>query len=435
MNIRKLKYKYIMWSLLSAFFAISGHNINTSSASGFDNSGFNSIDLLFDPAKFTTEWSYTYVFRNVDYKAKNARTYEISAAGNLLNPSIIKDGAGEASALPDVANYMHRGKVAFTDEFHCMGRAYNPGTIHEEVPNDWNGRFSLVETNLQTFSLDATCGLKLPIFSRQYLWAYGGARYLHADLYVNKAIGIKIVDPPAISEVDVDISGHGYGWRAGLAYELPEYALRANLTYDSEIDIKATGTLETGELVINGAPFQFKGPSYAYLTMPQGVELNFQTGIAPGWLAFGGVKWVDWSVLDQLQVTAPNVIEGASTQYPLKSVRIFNFEDGWTVTAGLGHQLTDKIQIGSSFTWDKGIGGPYSDTYQLALGGSYEFNAHVKWSLGGAVVYKTAASDEITQTYSQFGEGYSSSTLGDDFKLNYDSSIQFALSTKLKLTF
>ena len=33
--------------------------------------------------------------------------------------------------------------------------------------------------------------------------------------------------------------------------------------------------------------------------------MKLQSGVAPGWLVFGSVKWTDWSVTEQLLVNVP----------------------------------------------------------------------------------------------------------------------------------
>ncbi|MEZ5789584.1 MAG: hypothetical protein R3D34_01835 [Nitratireductor sp.] len=66
-------------------------------------------------------------------------------------------------------------------------------------------------------------------------------------------------------------------WRLGLAYEIPEYALRASLIWNSAVDYDMTGT------VINPA-IPFAGPVAGKITMPQSVEAKFQSGVAPAGL-------------------------------------------------------------------------------------------------------------------------------------------------------
>ena len=48
---------------------------------------------------------------------------------------------------------------------------------------------------------------------------------------------------PAGTNAKLDLKGQEYGWRAGLAYEIPEYKLRAQIIYRSGTEYGATGTL------------------------------------------------------------------------------------------------------------------------------------------------------------------------------------------------
>ena len=396
--------------------SVLGFSVYNAKASGFDNMGIGSMDLLFDPAKFALEFGATYVNRNVDYKASNAQT-----ARDFLDddfpPNVrpVEGGATKVDALPDVWNYAVSAKADLTEYFTCLARVNNPGTILEEVPEDWNGRLSMIKTELQSLGIDATCSININTDNGKFR-VIGGARYLETDINVFKLSNLVGAGSPA----GVDLSGRGYGWRAGISYEIPQYAIRASLFYDAQLDIEAEGAVNS--LIPLDGRSEF--------SMPAGVEMRLQSGIAPGWLAFMGVKWVDWSSLDKLTVNGS--VEG---QDFLKVERIFNFSDGWTVTAGVGHQFSEKIQVGSSLTWDQGIGGSYSDTYQWALGGSYKVSDNVTWSLGGAVIYKTEAKDELVSSVTQLGPDTDGIVLVDQYDLSYDSSFNFALTSKLKLSF
>ena len=406
-----------LWLLLGGAAALSfGLSGLNAKASGFDNTGIGSNDLLFDPAKFALEFGATYVNRNVDYKASGAQTARDFLDDEFppnVNP--VLGGATTASATPDVWNYQVSAKADLHDNLSCLARVNNPGTILEEAPDDWNGRFSMVKTELTSVGFDATCALKAVtpggVFS-----LIGGGRYIETAINVDKISNLIGGAAPA----GVALEGAGLGWRAGVAYELPQYAIRASVFYDAAVPIEATGTVESALTLDGRAEFE----------MPAGIEVRVQSGIAPGWLAFVGAKWVDWSSLDKLTVNG--AIFGTDF---LKVERIFNFSDGWTVTAGIGHQLTDKIQLGTSLTWDQGIGGSYSDTYQWGLGGAYKINDNVTWSLGGALVYKTAADGELVSSITQLGDDVTGVVVTDQFDLEYDASVNFALTSKLKLAF
>lgn len=72
MNVRVFCAAGVVFSLLCG--------LNTAQASGFDNLGIGSMEMLFDPAKASVEFGYTYIDRNVDYKAENTH------AVTVLNP-------------------------------------------------------------------------------------------------------------------------------------------------------------------------------------------------------------------------------------------------------------------------------------------------------------------------------------------------------------
>lgn len=94
---------------------------------------------------------------------------------------------------------------------------------------------------------------------------------------------------PTAYSVDTDRDA-SVGYVVGVAWEKPEIAARVALTYNSAIDhsLEATETFPSrfGELT---RVTEFD------TTVPQSVNLEFQTGVAPDTLLFGSIRWVDWS--------------------------------------------------------------------------------------------------------------------------------------------
>jgi long-subunit fatty acid transport protein len=75
---------------------------------------------------------------------------------------------------------------------------------------------------------------------------------------------------------------------AGMAYEVPDIALRVVATYHDAI----THQLDTRETAPLAA---LNGSSRTSITMPRAVNLDFQTGVATDTLLFGQLRWVNWS--------------------------------------------------------------------------------------------------------------------------------------------
>ena len=145
----------------------------------------------------------------------------------------------------------------------------------------------------------------------------------------------------------VELTSNALGYRLGIGYEIPEYALKAQLLFRSATNHDASGSYSNTPFAVlaaltGGNPGAYGGatsaPATASATLPAIVDLTVQSGIAEGWLAFGSIKWTDWSVLEDIQV-----VEGIAGQ-PFSTTRFF-FEDGWTLTGGVGHRLPRHLGL------------------------------------------------------------------------------------------
>ena len=163
------------------------------------------------------------------------------------------------------------------------------------------------------------------------------------------------------------------------------------------------------------------GRAFGSATLPRQLELNVQSGVAPGTLVFGSVKWTDWSVIqridlfDEFSALSPNFVGRPFTDFQ------GFFRDGYTVTLGVGRAFNEELAGSLSLTYDRGVGtgfDTFSDTYTLASGVAYDLNEVANVRAGGAVIYFT----EGQQTQGDFV-----ATAGEEFG--------YALSTSLNIKF
>ena len=179
-------------------------------------------------------------------------------------------------------------------------------------------------------------------------------------------------------DLDDDIE---VGYVMGAAYEIPEIALRASITYNSAIEYDA----DTSE--------QFFGPpidtgTTTYKT-PQSVNLDFQTGVAEGTLLTAGYRWADFSEFDVIPpVLGRNL---SSTQdvhrFTLGVARRFNEAFAGSVTLAYEEKRGDDVvsplnptdgQIGLT------VGGRYTvDRLDVTGGLNYTWIGEAQPGVGG----------------------------------------------------
>ncbi len=224
---------------------------------------------------------------------------------------------------------------------------------------------------------------------------------VHAGLSYQTVEGDVKLRGPAYSvfngyNLGMDSAG-GLGWVLGGAFEKPDIALRAALTYRSEITthhdtVENSQVSTNAPVMIAGAIQQFNAATGAGLTTaaqliaaldgagqtaranqirtlqalaaaglngtrgsrtnvttPQSVNLDFQTGVMPGTLAFANVRWVDWSGF----AISPQLYSGVA-QTPIVGYS----KDQWSAQVGLGHKFNDLLSASVAALWDSGAGNP-----------------------------------------------------------------------------
>lgn len=190
--------------------------------------------------------------------------------------------------------------------------------------------------------------------------------------------------PTAIGTYQVTgSSDEGVGYVIGASYEKPEIALRVALTYNSEIKTRLPTT--------ESSPIPGPTHSTTPITTPQSVNLDFQTGVAPDTLLFGGIRWVDWSSYEIDPARYPLRCEyglvAAADCGPLISYR----DNSMTYTLGLGRKFTEAWSGSVAVTYEKNDSvtlssnlGPVSGSWGLTLGARYETGPYI---VAGGVNY------------------------------------------------
>ncbi|SDA43137.1 OmpP1/FadL family transporter [Mesorhizobium qingshengii] len=389
--------------------ALIGTAMNSAHAGGLERGGYD-IDLLFDPAPFASDMGATYVMPQRDLK--NATD---TSGGGLTGKSTARNTEGYWVPYIGFKASLGHDVDCLVDYSQPWGASSNPGI--------WNGSYSNIQTEIKSNNYAGTCSYKMDAGKGQ-LRFIGGVFYQEVygfkESYADPAFGTTIGR--------VDLTSSGWGWRAGIAYEIPDIALRASLVYNSQVKLdNISGTLNIG-----GSVTDIYAPTES---MPDSLELKLQSGIAPGWLAFGSVKWVNWSVLQSVPICSQATKAlGCTTisPYPIRLTSLdLMYRDGWTVTGGIGHQFNEQWSGAAQISWDRGTShgyGDQTDTWTLGGGVAYTPRPNIELRLAGAIGVLTSGHSGTLADEN----GY---VAGQEVSYDFGNDLVTAISGGLKIKF
>ncbi|MEM5468019.1 OmpP1/FadL family transporter [Celeribacter marinus] len=199
-----------------------------------------------------------------------------------------------------------------------------------------------------------------------------------------------------------------FGYLVGASYEIPDIALRAAITYSSEITHDFTAT-------------DFTGPHTMTTKLPQSVNLDFQTGIAADTLLMASIRWADWTSFD---ITPA----GYAAISPDGDALVSYDNDTFSYTLGVGRRFSEKLSGSATIGYEKSQGGysgnlgPTDGNVSLALGLKYQVTDATAIS-GGIRYVKIGDAKTENPTYPTSPD----TTLGD-FTDNSAVAVGFKIS-------
>lgn len=311
------------------------------SAGGVDRSG-QSVAALFKPGTYA-ELSFGSVNPNV--------------SGTEVAPALGSDDS--KNMTESYFSYGAALKHDYTDNLSVALIIDQPfgADVDYETGTDYFAQGSTAELN--SHSITGLVRYK----TAQNFSVYGGLRY--QELEANAVVpfvtsGGPVLIPGAPYQANGRSDG-GWGYVVGTSYERPDIAARVSLTYNSRIRHDLT-TTESSAIAQDH-------DSTTTIDTPQSVNLDFQTGIAPGTLLFGGVRWVQWSEFDISPADYATLTSGAS---------LVSYEDDTiSYSLGLGRKFTEQWAGSVTVGYEKQNGGyasnlgPTDGNWSLGLGASY----------------------------------------------------------------
>jgi len=199
-----------------------------------------------------------------------------------------------------------------------------------------------------------------------------------------------------------------YGYIAGVAYSKPEIALKAALTYRSEIEHNAQSSeiypiVGTGAIpapIESALGLSAQRNDSIEITTPKSVNFDFQTGINPTTLATAKVRWVPWSDF-AIVPSLYNDVSKVSTRDDKGLALVSYDDDQWQVELGLAKRVAPALAVSGTVGWDSGAGnpvtslGPIEGYYSAGLGAKYNVTENWAVSAGGKYLWFGDAKGQI----------------------------------------
>ena len=405
-------------------------------AGGFSTEGINPGGVLFNDKKFVAQGALGYAMPQRRFtNGVGTQQHAIPGLPPTLIPAV---GSTSTDATPNYFLLSGDLKFRVNDYVDCAVRGHQPYKLDNEVDAGFVGEYIQNSFKIDAVGIDGTCSYKMDIGNGRRVRFIAGVRstdfeasrgnmasaeYLSFVSTLFPEISLPALGPggPDYMNVYSFDADRGYGYRVGGSFEIPQYALRAQIIYDSKIELDLTGS----QMIYAGPDVIMNEVARLSVDMPQSVSARFQTGINQTTLIYGGVRWMNWSDIASLVINIPS-------NAGLNKVLTTGWDDGWTVEAGVQKKLSDDLSGSLGLKWDKGIGGGYTDTWTASAGLAYDLDDNWRVSLGGSISLLTSSNETSGVPYEPGdspGGGFSGSAYkqGNDWAYAIGTRIQYSM--------
>lgn len=143
------------------------------------------------------------------------------------------------------------------------------------------GLFAGTAAEVEANSLTAVGRFKI----NENFSVYAGPRVQFSSVDLQ---GPNLGNPIPVYQIDVE--DEGFGYVVGASFEIPEYLVRAAITYNSQIDHEFDST----EFLLQPGVGLVTIPGEFGIHTPQSVNLDVQFPVTTSTLVKGSVRWADW---------------------------------------------------------------------------------------------------------------------------------------------
>ena len=366
------------YSLMTISLAIAASH---SQAGGFDNSDFNFDAIYSDRNTLKVEYGHSSVpmRATIEKGIGSGNTVQSGHIVEDLQRPVVSFSYHINDHIPCAAKYEqpYAAKVAYNDD----SLAY----VGTDTETGEDTTFTApIATEYESESVAVACGYRFDVSTGNFLvFAGPKSQSIKGMLSEDLSASTEVTGGDDNSLIRFD-GGHELGYIAGLAYSIPEYALRASLLYHSQISYDLNGSNTTHlPLELGGAPFRTAMKSETIT--PQTIELGLQSGVAENTLLAVKLRWSEYSKVNKLTTRADYSTEVGGVTLAQLDAQVTQLTNAQRTQAGLapvdsvlapliepeldmftndtldysfsvGHQLSNKTSLGMSFSGEIKLG-------------------------------------------------------------------------------
>ena len=399
-------------------------------AGGFSTEGVNPGGALFNDKSFVIQGALGY--------AMPQRRYTNAVGTDQTGAPL--SGSTSSDATPNYFLLSGDIKVGFNENIDCAVHGHQPYFLDNEVSSGFEGEYVQNSFQIDSVGIDGSCSYKFDVGNGYRVRLIGGVTSTDFEAsrsnlatagYLAFVSGpmVPFINEIAAPNTPDDYTNtyafeadRGYGYRIGASFEIPQYALRAQVIYNSTIDLE----LEGSQRIYNATEELLNTRATLDLELPQSIAARVQSGINQTTLLYAGVRWMDWSEVSSLLIKVPANPFGA-----LDKTLTTGYVDGWTLEAGVEKKLSKDLGASLGLKWDKGIGGGYTDTWSVSGGLAYDLDDNWRISFGGSVSLLTDSTETSGDPFEADSPGGGDSGViyqqGNDWAYAIGTRLQFSI--------
>lgn len=255
-----------------------------------------------------------------------------------------------------------------------------PFGLMTEYDDDWVGRYHSRKFEIRSVNVNPSLAFKLT----DRLSIGAGANWMYLDAEYSRAAPFIVPGLGFLGDADatVDVNGDGWGWNAGLMYQLTS-STRIGLSYRSRVKIDVDGDT-TVTPPVGGIP-QLGADARASVRLPDTAILSVVHDLSPRWQLLADVSWTGWSSIQSLDIE-----NSGDPRIPNDNLDL-RFRDTWRVALGANYRVSERWTLKGGIAWDQSpirnaryrpTSLPDKDRYWVSIGARYAVSPRTQIDIG-----------------------------------------------------